>query len=43
MAGVHRHPNQLTENIMYGEDFRAFLVNTQGRFADVLREVGAIQ
>lgn len=35
--------NQLTENIKYGEDFRVFLVNTQDRFARVLREVGAIQ
>jgi len=33
----------LTENILYGEDFRAFLGKTQGVFADILRKSGAIK
>jgi len=33
----------LTENVLYGEDFRAFLVKTQGAFADILRKSGAIK
>lgn len=33
----------LTENVLYGEDFRAFLVRTQGTFADILRKSGAIK
>lgn len=33
----------LTENILYGEDFRAFLQRTQGTFADILRKSGAIK
>ena len=33
----------LTENVLYGEDFRAFLVKTQGTFADILRKSGAIK
>lgn len=33
----------LTENILYGEDFRAFLQRTQGTFSDVLRKSGAIK
>jgi putative tricarboxylic transport membrane protein len=34
--------NNLTENIRYGEDFRAFLEETSGTFEDILREQGAI-
>jgi len=33
----------LTENVLYGEDFRAFLVRTQGTFGDILRKSGAIK
>ena len=33
----------LTENVLYGEDFRAFLQRTQGVFADILRKSGAIK
>jgi putative tricarboxylic transport membrane protein len=33
----------LTENVLYGEDFRAFLQRTQGVFADILRASGAIK
>ncbi len=33
----------LTENVLYGEDFRAFLNRTQGVFADILRKSGAIK
>jgi putative tricarboxylic transport membrane protein len=33
----------LTENVLYGEDFRAFLVKTQGAFADILKKSGAIK
>lgn len=33
----------LTENVLYGEDFRSFLVKTQGTFADILRKSGAIK
>ncbi|MYZ49945.1 Bug family tripartite tricarboxylate transporter substrate binding protein [Propylenella binzhouense] len=33
----------LTENIRYGEDFRTFLKTTQDRFAEILREQGAIK
>lgn len=33
----------LTENVLYGEDFRSFLKNTQGTFADILRKSGAIK
>jgi putative tricarboxylic transport membrane protein len=33
----------LTENVMYGEDFRAFLQKTQNAFADILRKQGAIK
>lgn len=35
--------NLLTENVMYGEDFRDFLMRTQDTFAEVLRAHGAIQ
>lgn len=35
--------NLLTENVMYGEDFREFLMRTQDTFAEVLRAHGAIQ
>jgi putative tricarboxylic transport membrane protein len=35
--------NLLTENIQYGEDFRAFLQKTSDTFAEILREEGAIQ
>ncbi|MGB5082961.1 MAG: tripartite tricarboxylate transporter substrate binding protein [Burkholderiales bacterium] len=33
----------LTENVMYGEDFRAFLQKTQGAFATILKKSGAIK
>jgi len=33
----------LTENVLYGEDFRAFLNRTQGVFADILQKSGAIK
>jgi putative tricarboxylic transport membrane protein len=33
----------LTENILYGEDFRAFLQRTESTFADILRKSGAIK
>ena len=33
----------LTENVLYGEDFRAFLQKTQSTFADILRQSGAIK
>jgi putative tricarboxylic transport membrane protein len=33
----------LTENVLYGEDFRAFLQKTQNTFADILRKSGAIK
>jgi putative tricarboxylic transport membrane protein len=33
----------LTENVLYGEDFRAFLQRTQGVFADILKKSGAIK
>lgn len=33
----------LTENVRYGEEFFAFLENTQNAFAEILREAGAIQ
>lgn len=33
----------LTENVLYGEDFRAFLQRTQGTFGDILRKSGAIK
>ncbi|HEX6318418.1 MAG TPA: tripartite tricarboxylate transporter substrate binding protein [Burkholderiales bacterium] len=33
----------LTENVMYGEDFRAFLNKTQDTFAAILRKSGAIK
>ncbi len=33
----------LTENILYGEDFRAFLQRTQGTFSDILKKSGAIK
>ena len=33
----------LTENVLYGEDFRAFLQKTQSAFADILRKSGAIK
>jgi putative tricarboxylic transport membrane protein len=35
--------NLLTENVLYGEDFRAFLAKTQGVFGDILRKSGAIK
>ena len=35
--------NLLTENVLYGEDFRAFLLKTQGVFGDILRKSGAIK
>ncbi|MGQ0547854.1 MAG: tripartite tricarboxylate transporter substrate binding protein [Betaproteobacteria bacterium] len=33
----------LTENVMYGEEFRAFLQKTQGTFAEILQKTGAIK
>ena len=33
----------LTENVLYGEDFRAYLTRTQGTFADILKKSGAIK
>ena len=33
----------LTENVMYGEEFRAFLQKTQDAFADILAKSGAIK
>jgi putative tricarboxylic transport membrane protein len=33
----------LTENVLYGEDFRAFLQKTQDTFADILKKSGAIK
>ncbi|MDG3040193.1 Bug family tripartite tricarboxylate transporter substrate binding protein [Roseicyclus marinus] len=35
--------NTLTPTVLYGEEFRTFLSNTQNGFAEVLRSVGAIQ
>ncbi|MDG1282514.1 MAG: tripartite tricarboxylate transporter substrate binding protein [Pseudorhodobacter sp.] len=35
--------NTLTPTVIYGEDFRTFLVNTKNGFEEVLRSVGAIQ
>jgi putative tricarboxylic transport membrane protein len=35
--------NQLTANVLYGDDFAAFLATTQDGFATILREVGAIK
>jgi putative tricarboxylic transport membrane protein len=34
--------NNLTENVRYGEDFRAYLAETSGTFEKILREQGAI-
>ncbi len=33
----------LTENVVYGEDFRSFLKKTQDGFAEILRKSGAIK
>jgi putative tricarboxylic transport membrane protein len=33
----------LTENVLYGEDFRAFLQRTHGTFSEILRKSGAIK
>jgi len=35
--------NSLTENVRYGDEFAAFLENTQNTFAEILREQGAIK
>jgi putative tricarboxylic transport membrane protein len=35
--------NLLAENLLYGEDFRAFLDKTQGTFRDILKKSGAIK
>jgi putative tricarboxylic transport membrane protein len=35
--------NLLTEYVLYGEDFRAFLQKTQTTFGDILRKSGAIK
>ncbi len=35
--------NLLTENILYGEEFREFLVRSMDTFEEILREHGAIQ
>jgi putative tricarboxylic transport membrane protein len=34
--------NNLTDNVRYGGDFRAFLEETSGTFEEILREHGAI-
>ena len=34
--------NNLTEKILYGEEFRSFLGETSGTFEEILREQGAI-
>ena len=33
----------LTENVLYGEDFRAFLQRTHGTFSEILKKSGAIK
>jgi putative tricarboxylic transport membrane protein len=33
----------LTENVLYGEDFRKYLERTQGTFAEILKKSGAIK
>lgn len=33
----------LTENVLYGDDFRSYLERTQGVFADILKKSGAIK
>jgi len=33
----------LTENVLYGEEFRAYLQKTQSTFADILKKQGAIK
>ncbi len=40
--GEYIASNTLTPTVLYGEDFRQFLVNTKNGFEVVLREVGAI-
>lgn len=35
--------NTLTPTVIYGDDFRNFLVNTKNGFEEVLKQVGAIQ
>jgi len=40
--GEYISSNTLTPTVLYGEDFRQFLVNTKNGFEVVLREVGAI-
>ncbi|BDW85460.1 Bug family tripartite tricarboxylate transporter substrate binding protein [Roseicyclus marinus] len=35
--------NTLTPTVLYGDEFRTFLTNTQNGFEEVLRSVGAIQ
>jgi putative tricarboxylic transport membrane protein len=35
--------NLLTENVLYGEEFNAFLARTQSVFADILQKSGAIK
>jgi putative tricarboxylic transport membrane protein len=35
--------NLLAENVLYGEEFRAFLQKTQGTFAEILKKSGAIK
>lgn len=35
--------NLLAENVLYGEDFRAFLQKTQATFRDILKKSGAIK
>ena len=35
--------NSLTENVKYGDEFAAFLEQTQNTFSEILREKGAIQ
>lgn len=35
--------NTLTPTVIYGEDFRTFLMNTKNGFGEVLRSIGAIE
>ncbi len=41
--GEYIASNTLTPTVIYGEDFRTFLVNTKNGFGEVLRSVGAIK
>ena len=41
--GEYISGNTLTPTVLYGEEFRDFLVSTKNGFETVLREVGAIE